>query len=288
MSPMEQNPAHSVEALVRAGVRLLEGRSDSPRLDTEVLLAHALGWSRAALYARRGDALPAEASARCLALIHARQSGRPVAQIVGEREFWSLPLLVTADVLTPRPETELLVERALSRIPVSAGVRVLDLGTGSGAIAIALATERPAATVQATDRSEAALVIARRNAERHVLTRVGFSCGDWFAATSGRFDVIVSNPPYIGETEWPTLGPELSFEPRTALTAGPEGLDALRQIVAGAPDFLVPGGWLLLEHGAGQARAVQSLLQAHGFTQVTTAVDLAGHPRVTEGCLTVA
>jgi release factor glutamine methyltransferase len=288
MSRMDTTPARSVEALVRAGVRLLEAHSDSPRLDTELLIAHALGWSRAALYARRSEPLEPAASARCLALLHERQTGRPVAQIVGEREFWSLPLRVTPDVLTPRPETELLVERALTHLPEDEPARVLDLGTGSGAVALAIATERPAAVVHGTDVSAAALAVARQNAARTGLGQVTFSAGDWFAAASGQYDVIVSNPPYIGDTEWPAVAAALRFEPRIALTSGTDGLDAIRRIVAGSSAFLAPGGWLVLEHGRGQASAVQALLNGAGFIAVTTALDLARHPRVTEGQLASA
>ena len=288
MSRMDTTPARSVEALVRAGVRLLEAHSDSPRLDTELLIAHALGWSRTALYARRSEPLEPAASARCLELLHERQTGRPVAQIVGEREFWSLPLLVTPDVLTPRPESELLVERALTHLPEGATASVLDLGTGSGAVALAIAKERAAAVVHGTDVSEAALAVARQNAARTGLGQVTFSAGDWFAAAAGQYDVIVSNPPYIGETEWPAVAEALRFEPRTALTSGTDGLDAIRRIVAGSSAFLAPGGWLVLEHGRGQASAVQALLNGAGFIAVTTALDLARHPRVTEGQLASA
>lgn len=274
----------TVEALLRAGVRLLEGRSPSPRLDAEVLLAHALGWSRAGLFARRDEPLAADQAERCLALLAARQSGRPVAHLTGRREFWSLELHVTPDVLTPRPDTETLVERALERIPAGAPARVLDLGTGSGAVALAIAAERPAAAVTATDASPAALAVAAGNAQRLGLARVAFTTGDWLHAVAGtRFDVVVSNPPYLADADWATTDPELDFEPRAALAAGADGLDDLRRIVAATPAHLAPGGWLLLEHGATQGPAVRALLAAAGFTGVLTTPDLAGHPRVTEG-----
>lgn len=276
--------ATTVEALLRAGVRLLEGASASPRLDAEVLLAHALGWSRAALFARRDEALAPADAARCLALIGERRSGRPVAQVTGRREFWSLALEVTPDVLTPRPDTEALVERALARIPADAAARVLDLGTGSGAVALAIAQERPAAAVTATDASPAALAVAARNAARLGLARVAFAAGDWLVAVpGGTFDVIVSNPPYLADGDWAGADPELAFEPHAALAAGADGLDALRRIVAGAPAHLAPGGWLALEHGAAQGAAVRALLAATGFADVGTHADLAGLPRVTEG-----
>ncbi len=277
-----QSPA-SIEALLRAGVRLLAETSHSPRLDTEVLLAHALGRSRTALYAARTEAVPAVIAERFLSLIRTRQAGRPVAQLTGHREFWSLDLAVTPDVLTPRPETEILVERALARIPETGSLRVLDLGTGSGAIALAIATERPKCEIVATDASPAALAVAARNA--HALAPgVRLLAGDWFAPVAGEcFDVVVSNPPYVAEHELPACGPELRFEPRGAVVAGPDGLDAIRAIVGAAPGHLRAGGWLLLEHGVNQGPAARELFARAGFELVATSPDLAGCPRVTEG-----
>lgn len=275
----------TVEALIRAGVRLLEGRSGSPRLDTEILLAHALGCTRATLFARRTDLVTKSDADGYFAMIRSRQAGQPVAQLTGAREFWSLNLAVTPDVLAPRPETELLVERALAHLPEDAPLHVLDLGTGSGAVALALASERPACEVLATDRSLPALEVARRNAEALGLARVRFAPGDWLAAVGdSRFDVIASNPPYIADAEWSSSDPELAFEPRLALAAGADGLDAIRVIVSGARQRLRPGGWLLLEHGAGQGEAVRGLMAAASFERVATSPDLAGRPRVTEGC----
>ncbi len=279
-----QSPTSSVEALLRAGVRLLADSSASPRLDAEVLLAHALGRSRTQLFIARTDAVDPAAADRYLALIGERRGGRPVAQLTGSREFWSLALAVTPDVLTPRPETELLVERALARLPARGGASVLDLGTGSGAIALAIATERPDCTVVATDCSAAALAVARGNATAIGCDRVRFAAGNWFTAVGGgTFDLIVSNPPYIADHDWAATDAELRFEPRVALAAGPDGLDALRIIAAGAPAHLAPGGWLLVEHGAGQAPAVRELAARAGFECIATTADLAGLPRVTEG-----
>lgn len=273
-----------MEALLRAGVRLLADTSDSPRLDAEVLLAHCMGLSRTALFVHRETAASAAQAARFRALIEARSAGQPVAQLVGAKEFWSLPLRVTADVLTPRPETELLVERALLWIPAGQRRRVLDLGTGSGAVAIALAGERPQCEVIATDISAAALAIAEDNARRLAIANVRFALGDWFTAVpEQRFDLIVSNPPYIADSEWHGTDRELAFEPRGALAAGADGLDAIRIIVRAAPGHLAPGGVLLLEHGMAQGAAVRALLAATGFTGVMTSDDLARRPRVTEG-----
>jgi release factor glutamine methyltransferase len=279
-----QSGTTSVEALLRAGVRLLTGASSSPRLDAEVLLAHTLGRSRAALFAGRTDIVPAVAAERYLTSVHERQSHRPVAQITGRREFWSLEIEVTTDVLTPRPDTETLVERALSRLPADRCARVVDLGTGSGAIALALAVERPRCEITATDLSAAALEVARRNARRLDLATIRFVAGSWFEATGdATFDMILSNPPYIADSEWNTADAELLFEPRSALAGGEDGLDDLRRIIADAPRHLAANGWLLVEHGASQGKSVAGLMQAAGLRSVTTSPDLAGLPRVTEG-----
>ena len=203
-----------------------------------------------------------------------------------QREFWSLPLQITADVLSPRPETELLVENALLHIPLHAACDVLDLGTGSGAIAIALATERSNCRVTATDTSAAALAVARANAARLCPARIEFVTGNWFAPLTGRkFDVIISNPPYISIHHDALTDAELAFEPPQALYSGADGLDAIRVIVASAPQHLRPGGWLLLEHGFDQAAGVSALLVQAGFTDCTTLQDLAGQPRISLGRL---
>jgi release factor glutamine methyltransferase len=205
-----------------------------------------------------------------------------VAYLTGRREFWSLQLSVNPAVLVPRPETELLVELALERLPVDSRRAVLDLGTGSGAIALALAHERPRAALTGTDLSGAALAVARANARALGLERIEWLAGGWFGAVPGRrFDLIVSNPPYVAAGD-PALA-ELAAEPALALTPGPGGLEALGAIAAGAAGFLNPGGCLLLEHGATQAAAVAALLARHGFGGIATRPDAAGLPRVTHG-----
>lgn len=285
LTPAMDSPAeHTVMTLLRSGVDLLKQSSPSPRLDAEILLAQALGWDRMQLFIKGGEAVPAASATRFMAGVDARCQGQPLAYLTGWRGFWTFDLMVNHDVLVPRPETEALVERALLRLPADQALRVLDLGTGSGAIALAIASERPRTEVLATDRSEAALALARRNAERLGIQRLRFAAGDWFAAVDGgRFDLIASNPPYIADDEWAGVDPELAFEPRGALAAGPDGLDALRRIVVEAPDHLAAGGWLLLEHGAGQGEQLRALLSRTGFSFVTTLSDLNGRPRVSEG-----
>ena len=252
--------------------------------NAELLLQHALGRSRAWLYAHGNDAIDAETATRFRVLLTRRVAGEPLAYITGHREFWSLDLEVTSDVLIPRPETELLVELALQRMPPGASLRVADLGTGSGAIALAIARERPQARVFAADASAAALALAQRNAERLAIRNTAFGRGDWFGALhNDRFDVIVSNPPYIAAND-PHLGQgDLRHEPRAALVSGADGLDAIRTITAGAPAHLLPGGWLLLEHGFDQGPAVRGLLQQSGFVEVFTALDLEQRERVSGG-----
>src|SRR5690606_4258090 len=214
-----------------------------------------------------------------------RAAGEPVAYLTGRRGFWTLDLAVTPDTLIPRPETELLVEQALQRLGSEAEARVADLGTGSGAIALAIAAERPLARVAAVDRSAGALAVARANALAHGLEgRVEFLAGDWFAPLQGRrFDLVVSNPPYIAEGDPHLARGDLRYEPAPALASGPDGLDAIRTIVAAAPRHLLPGGWLLLEHGFDQGAAVRGLLEARGFAEVATVPDLEGRDRVSLG-----
>jgi release factor glutamine methyltransferase len=279
----------TVDQLLREGARRLGGLGGSPRLDAELLLGHALGQRREELYRSLFSPVPTEAEERYTALLAERATRRPVAQLVGHRDFWSFTLAVTGATLVPRPETELLVDRALARIPAEAAWTIADLGTGTGAIALAIARERPACKVVATDLSKPALAVARRNARSLELRNVSFKQGDWFAplprpdSARWRYHMIVSNPPYIAADEWSLTDPELGFEPRVALDGGRDGLAAFRIITAGAPRHLRPGGWLLLEHGFRQGEDVRRLLREAGFGNVATVTDAAGRPRVSEG-----
>jgi len=252
-------------------------------LEARILLAHALQLSRTQLITQSERALTAEEAQSVSALFQRRVDGEPIAYIVGEREFFGLMLHTTPDVLIPRPETELLVELALDRLQADASV--LDMGTGSGAIAIALAHARPNAKVTALDVSEAALAVARRNASRHH-ANIRFLQSNWYDGLIGeRFDIIVANPPYIVAGDAHLSQGDLRFEPVDALTDHADGLSALRTIIEDAPAHLVPDGFLLMEHGYDQALAVRDLLALHGFRQVQSWHDLAGVERVSGGTL---
>lgn len=279
-----------MDTLLReAAERLRTAGVPTPRLDAECLLAAALGCNRAALYGRR-EVVPPGAASRFATLLGRRAARKPLAYLTGVREFWSLPLKVTPAVLIPRPETETLVEAILTCLADSASrpLTVADLGTGSGAIAIALAVERPEARVFAVDVSPEALAVAAENARRcGVERRVTFLQGDWtaplFAAgLAGTLDALVANPPYIPTAEVGALEPEIvRFEPRLALDGGPDGLACHRELAASAPRLLRPGGWLALEVGPGQAEAVQALFTAAPGLAVPPVVrDLAHRDRV--------
>lgn len=256
----------------------------SARLDAELLLAQVLRQSRSYLIAWPERTLTEEQVQAFAALVARRAAGEPVAHILGRREFWSLDLEVTPATLIPRPETELLVEQALTRIPADAHWDIADLGTGTGAIGLAIARERPYCRIVASDASADALAIAERNAREHDLNTVRFVHGIWYQPLAdARFDLILSNPPYV-RTDDPHLREgDVRFEPHSALVAGSDGLDALRQIVAGAPEHLRHGGWLLVEHGYDQGEAVAHLFAQAGFSAIETVRDLGGQPRVTLG-----
>ncbi|WP_233841147.1 peptide chain release factor N(5)-glutamine methyltransferase [Dyella sp. 2HG41-7] len=268
---------------VRSALTEASRRLDS-RVDAEVLLAYALSKPRSWLIAHATDALSTEHMSAYALLIEQREAGEPVAYITGRRGFWSLDLEVTPDTLIPRPETELLVELALERVPMDGACNVLDLGTGSGAIALAIARERPNAAIVATDVNAETLAVAQRNARRHHFGNVSFVHGDWFAPLSDRrFDVIVSNPPYIESADPHLEQGDLRFEPMGALASGADGLDDIRRIIRGAHLHLVPGGWLLFEHGWNQGDAVRALLGGAGFVELSTARDLEQRDRVSLG-----
>ncbi|MET0288697.1 MAG: peptide chain release factor N(5)-glutamine methyltransferase [Pseudoxanthomonas sp.] len=271
-----------LDALLREGAARLP--APDARFEAEALLLHALGRERAWLFSHGSDPAEATVQAAFAALLERRLAGEPVAYLVGKRSFWTLDLQVTPATLIPRADTERLVELALERLPQGRALDVADLGTGSGAIALAIASERPQAKMLATDASAEALAVAQANAQAHALTNVHFALGSWFAPLAGRrFDLIASNPPYIESDDVHLQQGDLRFEPATALASGADGLDDLRVLTAGAPAHLLPGGWLLLEHGWNQGEAVRALMRQRGFTGVDTAQDLEGRDRVTLG-----
>lgn len=297
-------PADLVGALVTSATQALAVAGvASPRLDAELLLAHACQMDRAGLYSRWHSAAPAECRERFGVMLARRQRREPLQYIIGRQEFWSLELVVTPDVLIPRPETELLVELALARLSAQtaptltlarcrnwqqgreprriAASKICDLGTGSGCLAIALAHELPDAEVWALDISEAALAIARRNARLHgVAERIRFLASDVFSAARDlRFDAIVSNPPYVRSRDLVVAQPELAWEPRQALDGGPGGLSCVERVVGEAAAYLNPGGWLLMEIGADQGAVVERLANAAHFATVSIRPDYAGLPR---------
>ena len=268
-----------------AGARAaLEATSGTARLDSEILLSHVLGCGRARLLAHPGTPLDSDSEGRFETLVERRRAGEPVAYLTGRREFWSLDFLVTPDTLIPRPETEHVVEAVLAAVRPDETATIADVGTGAGAIAIAIARERPGAFILGSDRSAAAAAIARANAARLGAGNVAFVAADACAALApGRWSVIVSNPPYVAEDDPRLLGGGVRFEPREALVAGPRGMDMLATLAREAPARLVPGGWLMLEHGAEQGSAVRALLSRTGLAAVETWRDLAGNERVTLG-----
>ncbi len=276
--------SQTISDALHTATMMLSRTSASARLDAELLLEHVTGLSRASFRAAPERELPARAGWSFQQLIKRRSLGEPVAYIRGNQEFWSLLLEVTPAVLIPRPETELVVERALAHLDASAAADVADLGTGSGAIALAIASERPAARVTATDVSKQALEIAQRNAARLGIRNVNFAEGSWFTPLAERkYDVVMSNPPYVAQDDADLAADVRRYEPAQALFAGASGFEAIDVLCAQAPLHLKRGGWLIIEHGWAQSGAVRERLVRNGFAHVRSHADLAGHERVTEG-----
>ena len=271
---------------MKVGEALTGARKIIAAAEARLLLGHVATLTAAEMAAHPERELAAKEAAAFQAAISRRAAGEPVAYITGSKEFFGREFSVSPAVLVPRPETELLVEVGVGKMQGLAGPRVLDLGVGSGCAAVTLALELPGAIVTAVDLSAEALAVAKANAEA-LHSGVRFMQSDWFAALAGeRFDLIVGNPPYVAEGD-PHLG-DLGFEPKAALTSGVDGLDAIRRIVAQAPSHLLPGGWLLLEHGYDQGLAVAQLLASAGFNDVEQHADLAGIPRVSGGRMAAA
>lgn len=267
--------------MARIDALLRQARPRIDAVDGELLLAHVLQRPRAWLHAHSDETLQAAISDRFQDLVSRRERGEPVAYLTGRRGFWGFDLTVTPATLIPRPETELLVELALQRLPSGPTSRIADLGTGSGAIALALAQERPRTQVVATDASEDALAVARANARELAIGNIQFRSGDWMEPLKGEaFDLIASNPPYIAAGDPHLAAGDLRFEPAVALASGMDGLDAIRTIVRDAPAHLYSQGWLLLEHGWEQGNAVRALMQSAGFVDIRTERDLEDRDRV--------
>lgn len=279
------NQAWFIHTAINQAVRqLVSTATDSHhKLEAEILLGHTLKVNRAYLLTWPEKPLTDAQTTAFFALIQRRQAGEPIAYLLGYKEFWGLELQVSPATLIPRADTETLVEMALEKLAHHPAPRILDMGTGSGAIALAIASERPDADITAIDASPAALAIAQANGHRHQL-KVNWLHSDWFSALENpRFDCIVSNPPYIEQHDAHLAQGDVRFEPASALSSGADGLDDLRHIISQAPNYLNKQAWLLVEHGYNQADAVRPLFRQAGFQSVASQVDLAGHPRVSYG-----
>lgn len=271
---------HSCNDLIQWAVDAIRG--DSPRMDAELLLSEVTGWGRTSFRAWPERTVPAEHESRFRVLVRQRAEGHPVAHLLGQHEFWSLPLKVNPSTLIPRPDTECLVEAALD-LPLPESALVVDLGTGTGAIALALASERPLWQVSACDRVAGAVALAKINADALSLP-VAMYQGNWFEGLPDiRFDLVVSNPPYIAENDHHLSRGDVRFEPHSALVSGPDGLDAIRHIVRESPQWLARHGWLVLEHGYDQGKAVRGIMTDAGFESVETRQDYGHRDRLTLG-----
>jgi release factor glutamine methyltransferase len=274
----------TIKTLLANATETLTSHSDSPLLDAEVLLGFVLGKPRTYLRAWCDNTLTNQQQATYDALIKQRQHGTPIAYLTGTREFWSRDFTVTPDVLIPRPDTELLIELSLDLIPKDKTVNLIDLGTGSGIIAVTLAAERPNACVTAVDASLAALAVAKHNARHHQLTNIEFYQSDWFSSVpTTPFDLVISNPPYIDPDDGHLQQGDVRFEPKTALIAGDQGLSDIKIIADKARGYLKPAGHLLIEHGYNQAPQVRAIFNALAYDKVQSYQDLSGQPRVTSG-----
>lgn len=272
----------SIKEWMQLGASQLQG--DSPRLEAELLLAHVLSAPRSYLHAHSEELLNPQQAEQFQQLLARRRAGEPIAYILKRKEFWSLDLYVNPHTLIPRPETELLVELALAKLPTGRAQRIADLGTGSGAIALALAKARPHWQVVASDQCEAALGVAAYNAEQLNIQNVGFYQGDWCSALPNEpLHAVISNPPYLAQDDPHLKDGGLDYEPVKALVAGKDGLSAIKNIICSAHDYLLPGGWLMLEHGATQRLAVTELMQNAGYMEIQNFQDYAGHDRVVIG-----
>jgi release factor glutamine methyltransferase len=273
-----------ISSLLNQASQLLSTRSDTPKLDAELLLMHVLTVPRSYLYSHPEQELTTKQAAQFFKLIDARSEGMPIAYLIGKKEFWSLNLSVNSSTLIPRPETELLITTALALLQNKTNATIADLGTGSGAIALAIASEKPNWQIYASDNSKAALATAQENAHDLQLTNIKFVLGNWLQALPNlTFDAIISNPPYISPQEWPDYAANLRYEPKSALLADNNGLAALQTIITYADKYLKKGGFLLLEHGYQQAAAVSACFIQAGFANVTTVQDLQGQDRATYG-----
>ncbi len=275
-----------ISELLKKSSLQLEKISDSARLDAEVLLCSVLEKNRSYLMTWPERKLTENQLKQFKELLDQRLQGNPIAHITGHREFWSLDLKITKDTLIPRPETELLVEQVLQQFPITTKKSLLDLGTGSGAIALAIASERPQWKITATDQSTSTLNIAHENSQHLKITNIEFKQGNWFQAVSNKkFDIIVSNPPYIVNTDPHLKSGDVSFEPLSALASGIDGLDDINKIVTQAKQHLNAGGFLIIEHGYDQQSAVNKIFQKAGFNKITQTQDLSNTPRNTSGFL---